>query len=74
MTNFVVLRADFYSNGTILPILITYADGKSEQISAVRETGWLPAKQEYIVRCSTPTRELLLRFRNMKWEICDAEL
>lgn len=74
MTNLVVLRADFYSNGTILPIVITYADGQSEHISAVRETRWSRAKQEYIVRCSTPTRELMLRFRNMKWEICDAEL
>lgn len=74
MTNLVVLRADFYSNGTILPIMITYADGQSEHISAVRETGWSPATRAYIVRCSTPTRELLLRFKNMKWEIFDAEL
>lgn len=74
MTNLEVLRADFYNNGTIFPLMVTYADGNSEHISAVKEIRWSPTKQEYCVRCATPTRELLLRLRNMKWEICDAEL
>lgn len=31
-----ILRADFYSDGTIVPILVSYEDGRSEFISSVR--------------------------------------
>lgn len=64
-----VIRADYYSDGTIVPILITFSDESSEPISLVRSIHRIGAANECLIYCATPTRELTLHFSESKWKI-----
>jgi len=69
MNEISVLRADYYSDGTIVPILITFSDGSSEHISLVRSIKWVRNGKECFICCRTPTKELMLHFCNSRWKI-----
>lgn len=69
MNEIVVLRADYYSDGTIVPILLTYSDGRSEIISSIKSIRREDNGKKHIVHCTTVARELTLCFQNAKWSI-----
>lgn len=64
-----ILRADFYSDGTIVPILVSYEDGRSEFISSVRSVEKNRTGRGCIIHCSTLTKNLTLIFSDSKWKI-----
>lgn len=69
MNEIAILRADYYSDGRIIPLIITFSDGKSELISAVKKIQREDNGKKYVVYCSTPSRDLELHFHNSKWRI-----
>ena len=69
MNEIAVIRADYYSDGRIIPLIITFSDGKSEFISAVKKIQREENGKKYIVYCSTPRRDLELHFHDLKWRI-----
>lgn len=73
MNEISVLRADYYSDGTIHPLLISFSDGSSEHISLVRSVKWKDNGKECEIHCTTPTKELILHFRNSRWRITYVE-
>lgn len=69
MNEIAVLRADYYSDGTIIPILLTFSDGKSEVISSIKEIKREDNGKKHIVHCTTAGKELILCFQNAKWSV-----
>lgn len=74
MNEIAVLRADYYSDGTILPILLTFSNGKSEMISSVKSIRREENGKKHIVHCATAAREIILCFQNAKWSVENVEL
>lgn len=67
-----VIRADFYSNGIVMPIGITYDDGETELISKVVDSNMSVnalGEREYKILCETKNKKLMLRFKDSVWEI-----
>lgn len=64
-----ILRADFYSDGTVIPLFISFPDGKSEHISSVQNVKRTENGKGCIIHCSTPTKNLTLIFSDSKWNI-----
>lgn len=73
MNEISVIRADYYSDGRIYPLLISFSDGSCEHISLVRSTKWIDNGKECVIHCTTPTKELTLHFRNSKWKIANVD-
>ncbi len=70
MNEIAVLRADHYTDGTIVPILITYSNGKTEIISSVKKIVREGNGKRHIIYCTTAAnRDLILHFHNAKWDI-----
>ena len=69
MNEIAVLRADYYKDGTIIPILITFSNGKTEAISSVKKLKREDNGRRYVIHCTTPARELILHFQNAKWVV-----
>lgn len=69
MNELSVLRADYYSDGAIVPILISFPDGSSEHITAVQSIRWFSDGKECFICCLTQTKKITLRFSDSKWKI-----
>ncbi len=74
MNEITILRADYYSDGTIVPLLISFSDGGSEHITAVQSIKWLGNGKECVIRCLTPTKKITLHFSNSKWKIINVDI
>lgn len=69
-----ILRVDYYSDGAIVPLLISYPDGSSEHITAVQSIKWMCDGKECFIRCLTPTKKIALHFTNFGWKITCVDL
>ncbi len=62
-----ILRADYYSNGKIIPLVITFSDGSCESISSVKEVKWQKGGKECLIHCSTRNGDITLCYTDSKW-------
>lgn len=64
-----ILRADYYMDGTILPILISFSDGSNERITAIESIKWLGGGKECLIQCTTSNKRITLRFSYPQWSV-----
>lgn len=74
MSEISILRADFYMDGTIVPLLISLSDGSNEHITAVESIRWFNNGKECLVQCTTLTKKITLHLSNPKWEIVSVDI
>lgn len=74
MRNILIVRADYYNSGSIIPLGITYDNGEMEFVQTVlryekisRET----EREMHVFCCTTNRGELCLSFDSFKWELQD---
>lgn len=68
-----VVRADYYSNGTVIPLGITYEDGRTEYINQVfedRVSLSLGGQKNHFITCKSGDKLMTLSFRDGEWQIC----
>lgn len=73
MNEISILRADYYSDGSIVPLFISFPDGSSEHITLVQSIKWCGNGKECFIRCTTPTKKLTLHFSNSRWKIANVD-
>ena len=74
MSEISILRADYYIDGTIVPLLISFSDGSNEHITAVESVKWFNNGKECLIQCTTPTKKITLHFSNPKWKIVSVDI
>ena len=74
MNEISVLRADYYLDGTIVPLLISFSDGSNEHITAVESIKWFGNGKECLIQCTTSTKRITLHFSNPKWKIVSVDI
>ena len=71
-----VVRADFYSNGEIVPLGITDSWGKTKYINRVLKTERRTGAKggiAYQFVCEINEEKIILFFRNGQWELGDVK-
>lgn len=71
MEKVAVIRADFYSNGIIVPLGLTYDDGRTEYINQVLEdrVSLLGDEKAHFITCKSGNQLLTLSFRDCTWQV-----
>ena len=67
-----VVRADFYSNGTVIPLGITYEDGRTEYIKQVFEDRVvlsLGGEKTHFITCKSDNQLFTLYFIDCTWRV-----
>lgn len=71
-----VVRADYYSNGIVIPLGITYEDGRTEYINQVfedRVSLSLGGQKSHFITCKAGDKIMTLSFRDCEWQICQGK-
>ena len=72
MGNVAVVRADFYSNGIIIPLGITYEDGRTEYINQVfedRVSLSFDGEKAHFITCKSDDQLFKLSFKDCTWQV-----
>lgn len=70
--NNIIVRADFYPDGSIIPLCITFENGISMYIHQIKETEKIVGKSgswEYNYHCFLKDKEFFLSYKNNMWYI-----
>ena len=72
MRRILIVRADYYNNGSIIPLGITYDNGEMEFVQTVlqyKRSGGEKGNEIHMFCCTTNRGEICLSFDSLKWEM-----